>query len=93
MKRTREMASSHAEFLRLLPKALNGYDYTIENDRVRAELGEQQISITLGPERERRIAMLAMPVTDVTIELEGFSEKQAKDFLERFDRTYRRGGG
>lgn len=93
MKRTRTMAYTHAEFKRLLQHALDGHEYAVNSDVVESRSGEQVIRIRLGPEYERRIASLSMPVCDVTIELEGFSETQAKEFLERFDRTYRRGGG
>lgn len=93
MKRTRAMACSHAEFMRLLPRALDGYDYTVNRDVIKVDEKHYRIRIDLGPEYEHRIAMLATPVTDVTICLEGFSENQASAFLEKFDRTYRRGGG
>lgn len=87
------MAYTHAGFMRLLPKALNGYDYSVSENIIQVDEKDCSVRIELGPEYERRIAMLAMPVTDVTIQLNGFSEEQAHAFLEKFDRTYRRGGG
>lgn len=87
------MSISHSEFLRLLHRALDGFDYHIDGSRIYAHQGTCRISIRLGKERERRIAMLTMPVTEVTIELTGFSEVEGRAFLERFDRAYRRGGG
>jgi len=87
------MAYTHAEFKRLLPHAMEDYDYSETDDLIEADTGEQSIRIQLGPEYERRIASLSMPVCDVTIELEGFGEDQARTFLNKFDRTYQRGGG
>jgi len=87
------MAYTHAEFMRLLPRALAGNDYEVNGDVVRVENAAGSIQIHLGAEYERRIAALSMPVMDVTIELTGFDDEQARAFLDKFDRTYRRGGG
>lgn len=93
MKRTRTMAYTHAEFKRLLPHALKGYDYADNGHVIESTVENCAIRIHLGPEYEQRIASLSMPVCDVTIELKGFAEEQARAFMDRFDRTYRRGGG
>ncbi len=93
MKRIRTMAYTHAEFKRLLPYALKGRDYTDHGSRIEAIDGETRICIHLGDEYERRIASLSMPVCDITLELEGFSDDQTRAFLNKFDRTYQRGGG
>ena len=93
MQRVRTMAYTHAEFMRLLPRALAAYDYEVQGNVISAGDAEQSIRIHLGPEYERRLAALSMPVMDVTIDLEGLSDEQAYAFLDKFDRTYRRGGG
>ncbi|MCS3902568.1 hypothetical protein J2T55_000572 [Methylohalomonas lacus] len=93
MKRTRTMAYTHAEFKRLLPHALQNRDYSDRGRQIEANDSGTRILIQLGDEYERRIASLSMPVCDVTLELQGFSDDQAQAFLDKFDRTYRRGGG
>lgn len=93
MKRTRTMAYTHAEFKRLLPHALEDHEYSVKDNLIESNSGNHWIRIHLGPEYEQKIASLAMPVCDVMIELEGFSSDEAQKFLERFDQTYRRGGG
>ena len=87
------MAYTHADFKRLLPHLLKGYEYQINNNLVNASRNQCSVTIQLGPEYERRIASLAMPVCDVTLVLDGFDEAEAAAFLDHFDRTYRRGGG
>lgn len=87
------MAYTHAEFKRLLPHALEDHEYSVKDNLIESNSGSQWIRIQLGPEYEQRIASLVMPVCDVTIELEGFSEEQVSAFLDKFDRTYQRGGG
>lgn len=93
LKRTREMSISHAEFLRLLDRALEGFEYRIDGASISARQGERRVFIRLSEEHERRLAMLSLPVTEVEIELEGFSESEAQLCLQRIDQTYRRGGG
>lgn len=87
------MAYTHAEFKRLLPHALGACEYTMDDNRIEANCGGRSIRIQLGKEYENRIASLSMPVCDVTIELDGFTQDEANSFLTKFDRTYRRGGG
>ena len=87
------MAYTHAEFKRLLPHALEGRDYHVNGCVIESSHDNNLIRIHLGPEYERRIASLSMPVCDVTVELDSFSDDEAQKFLDRFDRTYRRGGG
>ena len=54
-----------------------------------------KVEITLSEERERRIALLRLPVVDVGIELTGFEPEALKRFLTQFDRAFstRRGVG
>lgn len=91
--RTREMAVSHADFMRLLPHAMPGFACTAHGNRISAAAGQQRVEIKMGAESERRIAMLRIPVTEVTLELHGFDTEQTQAFLQKFDMTYQRGGG
>ncbi|NCF09657.1 MAG: hypothetical protein GWP66_03145 [Gammaproteobacteria bacterium] len=89
----REMGLAHADFWRLLPQALGDLAWRAEGDRVRVEHGTGWIEIALGVEGERRIALMTIPVTEVTMRWEGVSRERFDAFLARFDSYYRRGGG
>ena len=90
---TREMGISHSEFFRLFPLAAEGYDYAIEGNTVSLRQSHRSLIIRLSAESERRIALLTVPVTRVEFEFNGFSEGEMREFMERFDRAYQRGGG
>jgi hypothetical protein len=88
------MGITHREFLRGLPAALGGRPYVLrEGTRVEVDGPEGRIVIRLGPQRERRIAALCLPVTRVEIELDGYSEAAVAAFIREFDMHFQRGGG
>ena len=89
----KEMAVTHADFFRSLPNALAGESQTANGNRVTLESDAGTWTIELGPEGKRRIALLAVPQTPVTLTFEGYSDAQREDALERFDRAFQRGGG
>ena len=89
----REMGLAHADFWRLLPQAVGDHPWRVEGDRVRVEVDDGRVEISLGTEGERRIALMAIPVTPVTICWEGLARDRFDAFLARFDAYYRRGGG
>ena len=89
----REMTITHKEFLRLLPKALNGLSYQQDENQILVKDGDGLIRITLSEESIRKIASLSLPTTFVHIELTGYSESGAKRFMSRFDLAYQKGGG
>jgi hypothetical protein len=89
----REMSISREEFLRLLPKALAGMDFSVDGREIRATAGPRGVLIRLSPERQRRAAMIMLPVIHVEITLEGFSESQSDGFMRQFELAYQRGGG
>ena len=89
----KEMGYSHAEFLRLLPRAVNGAALRIEGSRITVEDGARRLEIELGEETERRIANLRLPVTPVSLAFAGYSEAEIAAALERFWRAYQKGGG
>jgi hypothetical protein len=49
--------------------------------------------ITLGPERERRIALMRFPICDAEIRLTGYERAAAEAFLARFLKVFQKGGG
>jgi len=90
---TKEMAVTHADFFRSLTHALDGEACTITGTTVRLQSADGTWCIELGPEGKRRIALLAVPATPVTLIFEGYSEAAREAALQRFDRAFQRGGG
>jgi hypothetical protein len=93
MRIVREMAVSHAEFLRTLPAAFPADACRVSGSEITCEEEGRRLVIRLGPEREQRFGSLTLPMTTVEMEFTGCSEEQAKRILVRFDACFRRGGG
>ena len=89
----KEMALTHRDFFRTLPRALGTDDYRKSGQKVVLENRERSLEISLGPERERRIAQLAVPVTDVTLTFRGYAKADREAALRLFERMFQKGGG
>lgn len=89
----KEMGITHADFLRLLPRALRHEHYHLDGHTITVTEPGRRIHIQLSPQGERVIASIRLPVTQVTLTFEGFSPGQQSAFLQQFDNSYRRGGG
>lgn len=89
----KEMGITHADFFRLLPVAVATDQYVTTATSATAESNGKSFHIELGPEGERRIALLSVPQTSVTITLEGYSDDEAENAMATFYRAYQRGGG
>ncbi len=90
----KEMGITHADFRRLLPLALGASGFTaVDGGFVFADPSGTTLRIALGPERVRRIALLEMPATTVTLTFEGYSDADREEALRRFERAFQRGGG
>ena len=96
------MGLSHAEFFRLLPKALDGlpepqitpqYSPPEIAKRIAIQCRQQTIEIRLSPQGLRTIASLRLPVTQVEIILCGYTKEAVDKFIRRFDLAYQKGGG
>ncbi|NJN45509.1 MAG: hypothetical protein HC808_02340 [Candidatus Competibacteraceae bacterium] len=90
---TREMGLTHGDFFRSLTRALAGWRFEIQGTTVHIFESGRRLTITLAPEQERRIALLRIPVTQVTFTFYDYSNAQRSDFLRHFDRYFQRGGG
>ncbi len=87
------MGASHKEFFRLLPVALGSDEFTAQGTQIVYAFGDKRIEINLGPEGERRIALLTIPTTNVEIHASGFDDIEFERFMANFERAYQRGGG
>jgi len=90
---TRELGLTHAEFYRSLPPAIAHRPFTTHGNKVRIEDGGRVVTIDLGPQRYRPIASLRMPFVEATFTFVGYSEPDRRQFMERFERYFQRGGG
>ena len=93
----KEMGITHREFVRtfarLFPGAAAKWHFSGEGKALRFGWGEGTIEVHLGPESERRIAMMALPHTSVTLTFEALTADERQEFLAAFDRRFQRGGG
>ena len=89
----REMTITHAEFFRSLVHAVAPATFAVDGLSISVAGAPGKVEITLSEERERRIALLRLPVVDVDIELSDFEPDALERFLVQFDRAFQRGGG
>jgi len=93
------MSISHRDFQRLLPAAVSGYRLSGRGKgealrfQIRHPDDDRLLTLDLGPERERRIGALRLPVTDVQFRFSGFDQAGFEAFIKRFDLAFQRGGG
>jgi len=89
----REMGYTHREFFRLLPGAMGDNEYLISDTTVTCQLGAGKLTISLGPEGERRLVLVVIPRTEITFEFENVEEAEQKEFLRYFDARFMKGLG
>ena len=89
----KEMGISHREFFRTLPRAMDGFDYGVADGVVRVRAGDKLALIQLGPETVRSIASMRLPATRIEFTFSGYTDAEARKFLDHFDLHFRRGGG
>ncbi len=89
----KEMGYSHADFLRLLPKAVGDAETRIDGRVIHVSDGDRQLRIDLSEETVRRLGHFRLPVTRVRLTFSGYSPAARDAALERFWRAYQKGGG
>ena len=90
----KEMALTHADFFRLVPKAFPDGNFRSTADGiVRDEGAGRCLTVTLGPEGERRIALLSVATTPVTLTFDGYADEAIAETMVVFDRAFQKGGG
>jgi len=90
---TKEMALTRAGFFRGIAKALGTDAYVETAGGIVLEQDGRRLEITLGPERQRKIALMVIEIMDVTLVFSGYSEADRTAALAVFDRAFQRGGG
>ena len=87
------MGYTHADFFRLLPGAMGDHPYEIDNLKVHCKLGNGSLTITVGPESERRLVLVVIPKTDIKFEFDNVSDTERDVFLKYFDLRFMKGLG
>lgn len=87
----KEMAITHRDFVRLLARAIGHKNFQLVNSKISITEGPRKIEITLSEESERRIALVALPVTFVRFDFTGYEDAHAE--MKRIDLQFQRGGG
>ena len=88
-----EMSISREEFLRSLPAAVDCAAFREVGSEFRFAHGAKRWRIALTPLPDLRIGSIALPRQRVEIFLTGYDEIASRQFLERFERYFRRAGG
>ena len=90
---SREMGLTHADFWRLLPRAMGEHAYERQGDEVKAQVFQGSLTIHIGPTQRRIIALMDLPYSVVSFRFEGVQEEQQLAFKTHFDLHFQRGGG
>ena len=85
------MTITRADFLRLLPVAVGGADFTVEGDAIASREAAPAWRIDLEERPSRAFGPVSLPVLAVRITVPDPSASQA--FLDRFHRGFQRAGG
>ncbi len=88
------MGFTQREFFRPFAAAIAPYTNQTSGNVITVDCGSNgSLSITLGEEQVRAIALMRIPYMDVTFEYTNMSADFRNDFMQRFDMYYQRGGG
>ena len=90
---SREMGLTDDDFFRILPKAMGEHPYRVDGRTVHGDVNGGTVEIVLGPQQERRIALLALPFAEVSFTFRGVPERERLAFKKHFDLYFQRGGG
>lgn len=87
------MALTIDNFYRTLPRAVGSHNYQTNPAGAVVEVGNGTVTIELGPQQVRKIALLEIPWCRVEFVARNVSEDQFKEFSTHFHRHFQRGGG
>lgn len=93
MKLEKEMAYNRADFLRILPRALDSDTYVVDGQVITLTDADKVFRITHKDLEDRVLGGIRIPRAQVTLTFEGYAPDEAEQALKRFERYYHRGGG
>ncbi len=89
----KEMGITHKEFFRNIPRIFDTDDFVLNDDGASIEDEGKSLNITIAEEGQRRIALIVLPVTHVTLTFRGYDENSITKTVAAFDLAFQRGGG
>ena len=93
----KEMAVTHGEFARtfarMFPEHAAHWVTSTQGMSLQVPWGSGTVQVALGAESERRLAMMRLPQTGVTLVFDAVTADERAAFLNLFDRRFQRGGG
>lgn len=89
----KDMGITHRDFFRIIGHALGTDDFEQWDSGVRLTQGDKTLEVTVGPEGQRKIALMVIPRTLVTLSFTNYSEESQKAAIKRFDMMFKKGGG
>ena len=91
----REYGLSHSDLDRILPRVTKA-TVTREADTFTLRFPDgRELALRLSPERERRLGLIRIPVTDLTFTFTGtgWATGTPQAFMTQFERAFQKGGG
>ncbi len=88
-----EMTATRADFLRLLPAAVNHVAFREEGEAFVYREGARGWRIGFEPLPQLRIGLLWLDRHQVDFDFTGYSAAEVEAFMARFELYFRRGGG
>jgi len=89
----REMGCTREEFLRWLPGATRHAAMQVCSNKAVVRAGEATVEISFTQAPPRRIALMSMPVLQVSFRFSGAGASAYREFMAYFDLYTKRGGG
>lgn len=87
----KELGITHRDFVRILSRVVGEQNYRRDGRRIVVEDSDRRLEITLSEEKERRIALVVLPVTRVRFAFTGYDDPEQA--MLHLDRHFQRGGG
>lgn len=89
----RDMATTEAEWLTALPRALGEHAFVLGEGQAQVQIGAGHLQLHWHALPPRVIALLRMERLAVQFVFVGVQEAARQHFMKRFDLTMQRGGG
>ena len=89
----RDMATTEAEWLAALPRAVGEHPCAVQPGQAEIRIHQGRLLLHWHALPPRVIALLRLPRLAVTFAFEGVDEAARQRFMKRFDLTMQRGGG
>ena len=87
------MTITRDDFFRILPKALDEFQFEINGNKVICHIDNGHVEIDLTVGENRKIGALELPVMHVKFVLNNISDEMRAKFFSKFDFSYHKGGG